>query len=772
MFTASGYHPFSLSITNNAEQQFTVLLSKSYTTLADVFVNAGKGKYRNKNNPAVDLIRKVIANKSKNGPGSDPYTSYEQYEKIRVLFDKLPPLFVNNIIMKKFRFVFENFDTTLVPGKPLIPVYIEEVLSENYFRKQPEKKKKIVLARKSTDFGEYLDMKAISSAVNRLYEDINIYDNTITAFTIQFISPIADLAPTFYMYYIEDTIVENGEKLVQLHFIPRNPEDLLFRGTLYITLDGNYAVRKAALEVNKHINLNYIRNFKVNQDFEKDSGGRYHLANSDMVAFFSPFPRTPGVFGERIVSITKQTDSIIPEIVLKGPSVNTLPHASGHPDIFWRNERTVPLSTPEARTYANIDSLKKMRSYNRLADYVTLLTAGYKSVGKFEIGRVGSFYSFNTVEGKRLQFGGRSKTKLSTRYYADGYLAYGFRDQQWKYFLSGTYAFNNKSIYSFPFNYIQVSYLRDTRILGQENVFAQGNSFLASFNRGINSEWLYNNIFRLSYVHEFENHFSYNLGMKYWQQQPAGSLNYIYELSPDKSDTVRGITTGELSATFRWAPNEQFYQGKAIRRDIVNKYPIIVLQYAKGINGLFGGQYNYDAFHLTVYKRFYLAPLGFTDVYLDAGYLGGNLPYPLLIIHPANQSYFYSENSYNLMNVGEFVSDHYAGMHADHFFGGFFFNKIPFLKKLRLREVIAAKILYGGLRNENNPAINPDQMKFPLINGLSSTYVLGRQPYLEASVGIYNIFSIIRVDLVKRFTYLYHPGISTLGLRFSSNFNF
>jgi hypothetical protein len=150
----------------------------------------------------------------------------------------------------------------------------------------------------------------------------------------------------------------------------------------------------------------------------------------------------------------------------------------------------------------------------------------------------------------------------------------------------------------------------------------------------------------------------------------------------------------------------------------------------------------------------------------------GSLPFPLLIIHPANQSYFYSQHSYNLMNIEEFVSDHYAGVNIDHFFNGFFFNKIALLKKLRLREVIGAKILYGGLRNENNPSYNPNQMVFPTTNGASSTFVLDRQPYLEASVGVYNIFSFIRVDLIKRFTYLNHPNISTLGLRFSSNFHF
>jgi Family of unknown function (DUF5686)/CarboxypepD_reg-like domain len=773
LFTTTGYVPQSLLLTDEPEQRLNVLLTKSYATLGAVIVKAKPGKYRNKNNPAVELIREVIANKSKNGPGYSPYFSYDQYEKIRVLIDKLPHLLIDNKVMKKFHFIFENQDTTLVPGKSLTPVFIEEISSANYDRKHPEKQKKVVLAKKSVDFGEYLDMKGISAALHRMYEDFNIYDNNIPVFTIQFKSPIAELGPTYYMYFIRDTIVENGEKLVKLYFTPRNPEDLLFRGNLYITLDGNYAVRKFDLEVSKHINLNYIRNFKVTQDFEKGPGEHYHLANSDMLAFFSPFPKTPGVLGERTVSIRHISDTLIPDAVFQGQPVDTLLGASRKSTEFWNDERPVPLRESEVKTYANTDSLLKMRSYRRLMDYAILFTAGYKSAGKFDIGPIGSFYTFNSLEGTKLRFGGRTNVKLSTRYFAESYVAYGFKDGLWKYYLSGTYSINHKSIYTFPFHFIQASYLHDTRNPGQENVFAQGNTFLGSFSRGDNTKWLYNNIFRLTYIQEFENHLSYSLGMKYWWQQPAGSLHFVYQPSPsDKSDTANAITSSELSATLRYAPHEQFYQGKSTRANIVNKYPIMILQYSKGIKGFLGGQYNYDALHLNVYKRAYLAPFGYSDITLDAGYLAGNLPFPLMIIHPANQSYFYFENAYNLMNYGEFVSDHYAGINIDHFFNGFFFNKIPGLKRLRMREVIAAKILYGGVRNENNPDLNTEQMKFPTTNGATSTFVLGGKPYVEASVGIYNIFSIIRLDLVKRFTYLDQPGISGLGLRVSANFIF
>jgi len=772
-FSFTGYTPQAFRLTDESEQLLNVFLAKSYATLRTVVVKAKPGRYRNKNNPAVDLIRQVIAHKEQNGPYYSTYFSFNQYEKMRVLADKLPNFLIDNKMLKKFHFIFENQDTSLVPGKSLTPIYIEEISSLNYFRKHPERDKKVVLARKAVDFGEYIDMKGISALLHRMYEDFNIYDNNIPVFAIQFKSPIADMGPTYYMYFIRDTIVEDGIRMVKLYFTPRTPEDLLFRGNLYILLDGSYAIKKFDLEVSKHINVNYVRSFRVSQDFIKGPGEHYHLAHSDMLALFSPFPKTPGVLGHRMVTITQVSDSTLPDQVFHGLPVDTLVGAGLKTNAYWEKERPDPLQETEEKTYANTDSLLKMKSYRRLMDYATLFTAGYKSAGKVDIGPIGSFYTFNPQEGSRLKFGGRTNTKLSKTWYAESYVAYGFKDARWKYYLSGTYAFNHKSIYTFPFHYIQASYLHDVRNPGQENVFAQGNSFLQSFSRGDNTKWLYNDIFRLTYIREFESHFSYAIGMKYWMQQPAGSLNFVYQPAPgNKSDTIRSITTSEISATVRYAPHEQFYQGKSYRSTIINRYPIITFQYAKGIDGFLGGQYNYDAFHLNVYKRAYLAPFGYSDITFDGGYLAGNLPFPLLIIHPANQSYFYFQNAYNMMNYGEFVSDHYAGVNIDHFFNGFFFNKVPLLKRLRLREVIAAKLLYGGVRDENNPDINTAQMKFPTTNGATTTFVLNGKPYFEASVGIYNIFSVIRIDLVKRFTYLDHPGVPGLGLRFNATFVF
>jgi hypothetical protein len=402
-------------------------------------------------------------------------------------------------------------------------------------------------------------------------------------------------------------------------------------------------------------------------------------------------------------------------------------------------------------------------------DLLTLVLAGYKSFGPFEVGPLNTFYNFNPIEGFRLRLGGRTTTALSKRYYFETYGAYGFKDEKPKYFLSGTYSLNNKSIYTFPQSYLRASYQHDTKIPGQELQFVQEDNFFLSFKRGNNDILTYNNLLRLDYVQEFLNHFSYKIGIKKWDQRPAGQgvggALYYQNIENGVSHEIDVIKSLEVNAELRFAPNEKFYQGKLYRTPIPDKYPIYTLRYQQGFSGILGGQYKYENMTANIMKRFYLSQLGYADVSSEGGILLGKVPFPLLDIHHANQSYALQLQSYNLMNFQEFVSDHYAAINIDQNFNGFFFNKIPLLKKLKLRETISYKVLWGGLRAENNPAGNPDLLQFPERNGVPFTYALNNGPYQEGSVGIGNIFKVLRLDYVRRFSYLNHPDVPRNGIR-------
>jgi hypothetical protein len=771
-----GYAQATQSITPGKEQVIDIEL-----TIADtkntVVVHSKRGKYSNRNNPAVELIKKVIDNKNNNKVTSYDFVQYEQYEKIELSLTNKPEKLMNNKLLKNFKFVFENEDTTRIEGKALLPIYLEEKLSQKYYRKNPGKEKTYVLGEKKVNYGEYIDQKGVSSFLKRLYEDVDIYQNNISLLTNQFLSPIADLAPTFYRFYITDTVENDGIKLIRLSFTPKNVNDLLFKGVMFVTLDGNYSVQKITMSISKNANLNWVRDLRIKQDFQRGPDGRYHVISTNTMTEFALTKGAAGsILGERTVSLKSfLINHPQPDSIYAGDAVAVVDNKVANAETFWNQHRQPPLSVVEAKAYTNIDSLQNLQSYKRLMDYATLLLAGYKAAGpNYEIGPASAFYSFNPVEGFRLRVGGRTTPNFNKSLYFENYVAYGFKDQKWKYFLSGTYSLNHKSIYAYPLNFIKLSYQRDTKIPGQELQFVQEDNLLLSFKRGNNDKWLYNNIFKAEYVREFPKNLSVTLGFKNWKQTPAGTISYSKPEGSGSFQNIPNVTTSEVSGELRWAPHEQFYQGKVYRIPIFNKYPVFKLRYIVGINGLANGQYNYQNLNLNIFKRLYLSQLGYTDVSVEGGYIFGQVPFPLLTIHRANQTYAYQQNSFNMMNFMEFVSDHYASLNVDHSFNGFFFNKIPLLKKLKLREVVTGKLLYGGLRDENNPGKNPNTFSFPVeyATGLPATYSLGKQPYAEVSFGVGNIFKLLRVDLVKRLTYLNHPNVPEWGIRTYVKFDF
>ena len=770
VFSYSGYKKVVKKIVAQTAQTLDIDLQVN-DSLKSVIIKAKRGKYRNKNNPAVELIDKVIANKSKNKITSYDFVQYEAYEKLELSVANKPQKFANTHLFKNYKFILENMDTTSIKGLALVPIYLEEKLSQNYYRKKPVKNQSYIIAEKKVNYGDFIDDKGITFYLKRLYADINIYDNNIIVLTAQFLSPIADLAPTFYRFFITDTIENDGIKLVKLNFMPRNASDLLFSGVMYVTLDGNYSVQKINLSVSKKANLNWAKELKIFQDFEKSPiDGRYHLIKSSMKAEFALRQTSAGgVLGERTVSYK--------DFIIDVPAEDSIYDGKGHvaqmqpgsnADSFWVSNRHQQLSPVESKVYANIDSLRNMKSFNTTMKIGTLLFAGYIKFGSIEIGNTNTFYSFNNLEGFRLKVGGRTTTQFNKHIYLGAYGAYGFKDEKYKYQLTAAYSFNGVSIYAYPLNYLKFTRQYDVSLPGTELVFESENNFFLSFKRGVNDQYLYNDTYKLQYLKEFGKNFAYRMTYTYLKQTPADSL--VYEkVVPGGKVNIPNIITSEILGELRWAPHEQFYQGQNYRTLIKNRYPIYLLRVQEGIKGLFKGQYNYLQLTLGILKRCYLSQLGYVDVTVEGGHIFGQVPFPLLNILRGNQSYAFQLNAYNLMNYLEFVTDNYAAVTSDFYFNGFILNKIPLLKKLKLREVADFKIVKGSLRNENNPDYNSNTFLFPTryvnVENLPSTFAITKTPYFEASVGVANIFKVVRLDLVKRFTYLNHPNISTLGLR-------
>jgi hypothetical protein len=530
-------------------------------------------------------------------------------------------------------------------------------------------------------------------------------------------------------------------------------------------LDSSYAVRKIDMGINKNINLDWVRDMSIIQDFEKFGKKSWLLSYEEISIDFGIFKNTLGLYGQRTITLNNyKINEPINKNIFRGPEKTEEIDSSAKTNDYWKVNRSVPLSKSEEEIYTNIDSLTRMPEFKRKMNFFMLITVGFFNMGKFEIGPVSSFYSFNSVEGSRFRIGGRTTTDFSKKTTFDGYLAYGLKDKVLKYNAGITYSLTPKTIYEFPVKSLRISYQKDTKIPGQELQFNQDDNIFLSFKRGINDKLLLNNTFKIEYFQEFINHFSWRLGYSFTRQSAEGNL-YFNPEEYGSTDEVDYIDISEPFLDLRYAPNETFYQGKLYRSTYPNKYPILQLKIAAG-PGFLNNDYNYLRLQFAITKRFYVSILGYTDITLEAGKIFGQVSYPLLFTHRANQTYSYQKFSYNLMNFLEFVSDRYASLNIDHCFNGFIFNKIPLIKKLKLREVVTFKVIYGKLDNTNNPDYQSELFKFPTdSNGIPLTYILNQNPYIEAGIGVSNIFKLFRVDLIKRYTYNDNPNVDDLGFR-------
>lgn len=773
-----GYKTAYMPVQAGKTQTINVKLQEETQSLNEVSISTAKKKarYKNKDNPAVELIRQVIAHKYLNKMESDSAVQYQQYDWMQFSMSNLTDKFKNKKMFRKYQFLFDQQDSGQVGGKNILPIYMRERLSDNYYRKSPEKTKVILLADKHVNFdANLIDNNAIGNYFERMYADVDIYHNNIVFTNSQFLSPIADTAPAFYKFFITDTIKTQQPNLIELSFIPRNENGLLFEGRIYITMDGKYAVQNAFLKVGKSVNMNFVRALEATLTFEKDSTNKYHLNKSHLTMDFGLGNNNGrGFTGDRTVIIKDyKTNVRQPDSLYQGEPLVMAAGAESRSDQFWAANRLDSAAKEKVKIYGNIDSLGKMKSFKRTMDIISFFFLGYKKYGPIEVGPFYTFYSFNNLEGFRLRLGGRTTPDFSTRWYFDTYAAYGFKDEKFKYYFSGAYSFNNKSIYKFPQSFVRASYQRDVDEPGDEakNIIPEEN-IASSFRRGENNKFLYNQFYRVEYMQEYLNHFSFNIGFRKWTQRPAGILSYT-NIVDGQAHTVEQITSSEFNLELRYAPKERFYQGKVFRERLIEKYPVFSINYAAGIKGMLDGQYDYHNLLASIDKRFYLSQFGRSDVRLEGGYIFGKLPYPLLDIHRANQSYAYQVYAYNLMNFQEFVSDHYVSLNIDHNFNGLIFNRIPLLRRLKLREYLTFKGLYGALRKENNPNSDPSLLAFPVnYAGLPLTYTLDKTPYIEGSIGVGNIFKVLRFDMVRRFNYLDNPDVTKWGLRVKVQFEF
>ncbi len=775
--TYVGYESIRKTVTKERRQTIDFVLGGSALELQEVIVKAKKGRYRKKGNPAVALIRKVLANKKKNRLEHHDYYEYDKYEKVQLDINNLTDKFRNRKLLKKVDFIFDYVDTSDINNKPFLPVYIQETTGKVYYRKSPGSTKEFRDGYKTANLDDYLNEESVSTIMDKLYHDIDIYDNHIMLLTVQFISPLAFFAPDYYKFYITDTLQYEGMEVIHMSFIPRNKSDFGFTGSMYIVNDPSYRVVKVDLGVIKGINLNFVKAIKVEQTFapvQTDRDTTWVLKKDVITVDYNITKKGMGFYGTRtsihdnhVFNVKREDD--------KYGGVNNLvtaKDAKKKDEEFWLQKRPEALTRQEEGVYYMIDTIQTVPAFKRAVNVVSFILTGYTTgLGIVDYGPIHAFYSFNDVEGSRLRFGGKTNFRMSKKLQLEGYLAYGFKDKQFKYQASALYSFN-EDFESYPLHYVKVSAERETRFPGQElRLFSEDNFFL-SFRRGNANKMLSYDTYAIDYHMETRNNFTFGLNLTSRRQRPLGGLNFKFFKNGEASNLTH-IQTSEVGLLLKWAPNAQFWNGKRFKVTLKNKHPIFTFTYKMGIKDVLAGDYNYHRVNLNINKRFYMSIFGLGDMELEGGAIfGEKLPYFLLHLPRANQTFAYQNFAFNLMNFLEFSSDRYVSLKYTHFFKGFFFNKIPLFKRLKLREVATFRILYGQLTDANNPNIDRELIQFEQEeDGRPTTYTLENKPYMEVSVGMTNIFKFLRIDLVQRLTHLDHPtvpsmfGIKGMGIR-------
>ena len=760
-----------------------VLLKPTAFEISEVVVKPKREKYTRKDNPAVELIKKVIAHKNDNRIEAKPEYQTEVYEKLSLSLDNFNPNLDKNKFLKKFKFIKNYLDTSEFNGKPILTVSVRENLSDFYYRKSPKAEKTIVRAKRMQGIDKTLDDGGgITSNLEEIFKSINIFDNNIPILLNRFVSPLSStLATTYYHYYIMDTLDVGGDKCVDLAFVPANSESYGFTGRLYITLDGNYAVKKVLLNTPANINLNWVDKLRIEQEFKQMPDSTWVLDQENTFVNFYVVKGTQQLYAHQLRNYdnynfnVQNADSVFG---LLG-ALHVLPEATAQPDTFWTHNRPIPLKEKEDALKDLLGQLRKVPAFNAIIKTAEILITGYiptandKKVTKFDFGPMNTTFSANHLEGFRMRVGGMTTANLNPYWFASGYLAYGTNDRKIKYNLKLTHSFTKKEYHEGENPVNNLSFIQEY------DVYTPGQDFLFTSKDNIFVAWKVGEpVTKMQYIRksvlQYEKEWLNGLTWKSWimnqNNEAAGTLQYIKRDESGNLYHIKDFTTSEIGTQLRFAPGERAYNGRSGKESVFNlskDAPVFKLSHQLGIKGVLGGDYYYNHTEISAEKRIWLSSFGHIDAQVKAGKVWDKVPFPLLILPNTNQSVTIQPEAFHMMNALEFVTDQYVSFNATYYLKGWILNRIPGIKWLRLREVLSFNMIYGGLTDKNNPTLTPGLFLLP-----DGTQPLGSTPYMECSVGLENIFKILRIDYYRRLTYLDHPDIKKGGIRIALRFTF
>jgi len=776
-----GYKTQEIELKPGHNKDIVVLIEPDAFETSEVVVRPRRERYVRRDNPAVELIRNVIERKDQNRIESKDYYQVETYEKLAISLDNFNPNLEKGLF-KRFDFIKNYLDTSEFNGKPILTVSIRETLSDLYYRKSPKSTKTFVKGKRLQGIDKSLDEGGITSNLEEIFQSVNIFDNNINILLNRFVSPLSStLGVSYYQYYIMDTLDIAGDKCVDLAFVPVNSQSYGFTGRLYITLDGNYSLKKVILNVPKNINLNFVQELRIEQEFKCMPDSTWVVDNENTYINFYVVQGAQQFHAHQLRTYDnykfeiENPDSIFGQT---GP-LHIMSGANAREDEFWEENRHVPLKERENALNDLLDELKKVPAFNVMIKTAEILISGYiqtgsdRSTSKFDFGPMNTTFSTSHLEGFRLRLGGMTTANLHPQLFASGYMAYGVDDRKFKYNAKLTYSFNEKEYHEGenPVNNLSLIQEYDLYTPGQDFLFTSKDNVFVAWKVGAPvTKMNYVRKSMIQYEKEWLNGLTWTSWLKNQNNEAAGTLNYIQRNEGGSLFRIKDVTTSEIGTQLRFAPGERAYSGRAGKESVFNMSkdaPVFRLSHQMGFRDVFGGDYNYNHTEVSAEKRIWLSSFGHIDAQVKAGKMWDQVPFPLLILPNTNQSVTIQPEAFHMMNAMEFVTDQYVSFNATYYLKGWIFNRIPGLNWLKLREVVSFNGIYGSLSDKNNPVMTDGLFLFP-----DETQSLGRVPYMEASFGVENIFKILRVDYYRRLNYLDLPNTKKDGVRIAVRFSF
>lgn len=790
-FSAVGYQDHTVTISAATKTPLNVRLKTDSKVLKNVTVKAKRQRYSRKNNPAVELMRKVIERKKQTRLENKDYYQYNKYQKITLALNEITKERLESPSFKKAAWLKDQVELCPYNNKMILPISVDETVTQKIYRKDPHTEKNIIKGQNSTGVNDLFQTGDIlTTTLKDVFTDVNIYDDQVRLLQYPFTSPIGKDAIAFYRYYIEDTIYVERDKCIHLHFLPNNQQDFGFRGDIYILADSSYQVKRCELTIPKRSDVNFVENLKVEQEFTMLPDSTWVLGVDDMIAELKIASFIQKAIVIRTTRLSDYAFDALPRQLFKGKAREVKEaDAMMRDDDFWGKYRQVSLTKSESKMDAFVHNLEQIKGFKYIIFGAKAFIENFVETGnpsKVDIGPINTMLTSNFVDGFRTRVSAQTTAKLNKHWFAAGYYAHGWGSHKNYYKGELIYSFNEKEYLprEFPKRTLSVMSTYDVASPSDKFMRTDKDNVFTSFKwTDVHSLMFYNRQ-EVTFEREEDWGFKTTVALKAEENEATGDLTYTplsdlqrYNESvgqePLQPFPSRRIRTTELRAELRFAPGETYINTKQRRLKINLDAPVFTVSHTLGLKNVLGGDYGYNYTEASIYKRFWMNSWGKIDCYFRGGIQWDKVPYPLLCMPATNLSYILQDNTFSIVNNMEFLNDRFVTAEVSWDFNGKLFNRIPLIKKLKWREYVAVKALWGSLSDKNNPYLAQNAGDETLMMFPSGSFIMDPdKPYVELALGIHNIFKIVHVEYVRRLNYLDLPTAHKHGVRFMIRMTF